>query len=482
MSFRLLVWNIQFFTKSRINDDSGASEQERTANQMRTLANLLYILSTVKQADPDVFVVLEVRSSQGDVGKLASGGGPDGLVYLLAQMRSMLSPNWYLVPPLRVNPREIHASSTYTEAVGVFWRNDRVNFTGPWWWPSASPNGPPIAPGQDPSKAGGYPSPWDTCVPGGAAFTRAPFLNAVNSDGKLVVLADPEKTNYARRPVLTTFQELGGMGRYIKLFSVHTKPTQARAALIQLGSMYPPLWQPANNQVAIFAGDFNLNLLKDTSAAEDHDLSMFQQDGHTLMPLYLVNNEYPPSVFYSRYAARPDLYLKQAVYDYAFVTYGTGAIPPNPASVVADRVSGVAAPGLPAFTSDMKLQLPALNTNMFPASKTVNIANSPGGASRQNEVTTITTNAAHGIMPGTFVTVAGVSDNSFNGDFQVVSVPGATTFTYAQKDAANSAAQGGGTVDVLPRLNAFRARWNFGHIGPPAGEGTSDHLPVFMLI
>jgi DNA-binding beta-propeller fold protein YncE len=66
------------------------------------------------------------------------------------------------------------------------------------------------------------------------------------------------------------------------------------------------------------------------------------------------------------------------------------------------------------------------------------------GAVRLANVVTITTTAAHGFAVGQTVTVSGVTDSTFFGSFAIVSVPTATTFTYAQ--TAADASSGGGTV------------------------------------
>lgn len=508
MPFRLLVWNIQFFTKKRIcNTEVTAPPAAKLNDDQRAFSNLFYILWTIRQADPDVFVILEVRSTQGStVGQLATGGGPDGLQYLLAQMRSQLSDQWCLVPPVRVNPRAIDdnlvsETATYTEAVGVFWRNDRVDFTGPMWWPKnssktgPSKTGPPIMPtGDQATLASTYPPPWDKVVPTGMVY--APCVITTKDGGKNPVILAKKTTTAGRRPVYTTFVERGGMQRTIRLFSIHTKPSEAADAMYQLDVMDSFFWKPGNNQVTLYAGDFNVNLLKNNRPTSQEALFQQFQDSplsdakRELIPLFQVSGAEPPSVFYTRSEAEPTLYLKQAVYDYGFVIYGTNARPndlPPVRAVVADRVAGVT-PGntLPSFTTDMWVSLEMLNWTsstsglpIYPPSRVTDIM--PNGAARQGGTTTITTKDIHGISPGDLVTVSGVAPVSFNGKFAVTSAPSLWTFTYQQKDNGNEAG-GGGTADALPRLNIFRSRLNYGHMAPPSGEGTSDHLPVFMIV
>ncbi len=71
---------------------------------------------------------------------------------------------------------------------------------------------------------------------------------------------------------------------------------------------------------------------------------------------------------------------------------------------------------------------------------------SGNGAVRAANVVTITTTSAHGLSPGQSVTIAGVSDTSFNGTFTITTVPSPTTFTYAQ--TAADATSGGGSVSA----------------------------------
>jgi LysM repeat protein len=87
----------------------------------------------------------------------------------------------------------------------------------------------------------------------------------------------------------------------------------------------------------------------------------------------------------------------------------------------------------------------------------VPIAAPATGAVRSAGIATILTTAPHGFAAGDTVTVAGVTDASFNGAFAVASVPDATHFTYAQQGAAD-ATSGNGTVAGPGTLNAIAAR------------------------
>lgn len=101
---------------------------------------------------------------------------------------------------------------------------------------------------------------------------------------------------------------------------------------------------------------------------------------------------------------------------------------------------------------------------MFTYSQTGANASSSGGTATSGStsasivttsVVTITTSAAHGFTIGQSVTIAGVSDSTFNGTFTIASVPAASTFTYAQSGTSTSS--GGGTATSLSPAVTIRA-------------------------
>ncbi|NBT25380.1 MAG: hypothetical protein EBT09_02215, partial [Actinobacteria bacterium] len=65
-------------------------------------------------------------------------------------------------------------------------------------------------------------------------------------------------------------------------------------------------------------------------------------------------------------------------------------------------------------------------------------------------VATITTSAAHGLVSGNTVTIAGVANNLYNGSYLVASAPSTTTFTFSKTNAnvASAAASGTATRSV----------------------------------
>jgi DNA-binding beta-propeller fold protein YncE len=68
------------------------------------------------------------------------------------------------------------------------------------------------------------------------------------------------------------------------------------------------------------------------------------------------------------------------------------------------------------------------------------------GASRAAGTVTITTSTSHALLVGEPVLISGVADASFDGVYDVVSVPSSTTFTYTQSASLASATSGGGSA------------------------------------
>jgi hypothetical protein len=105
-----------------------------------------------------------------------------------------------------------------------------------------------------------------------------------------------------------------------------------------------------------------------------------------------------------------------------------------------DRVSQVGPAAGPVSVADAPLE-PALA-----------IAAAPTGAVRASNVVTVTTTAPHGYAAGQTVTVASVTDATFDGTFLVAATPSASSFTYLQNGA--DASSGGGTATLVPQISA----------------------------
>jgi hypothetical protein len=112
---------------------------------------------------------------------------------------------------------------------------------------------------------------------------------------------------------------------------------------------------------------------------------------------------------------------------------------------------------------------PLTATSAFPANVSVTHTLSPvravidaAGASRNGTtgIVTITTTGSHGLNIGQSITIAGVTDPSFNGTFTIQDVPSPTMLTYAQAGA--TASSGSGTVTGLPLANIMLAQTSQG--------------------
>jgi hypothetical protein len=402
---RVLAWNIQWFTLSRIAPEIQPWHQGHADDADRAFANLRYIKSTVRQADPDVFVLVEARCTWGPLAELAPGDGPTALGLLLLHLRE-LSGQWCLVPPVRINPSELEPG--YTETMGVFWRNDRLRFLGPLVWPpnqagnAPSPTGPAVSPTQPSAQS--YPAPWDWAMPHGANVPLADKVAAAcvrfyTPEGQEVFF----NQSAFRRPVLTIFRERAGAQRLIRLITFHLPPnSNAQQALANLTDADPIFWQPAANEMTVLVGDFNLDLNGSVNASAAWDVLTHEHFRLIRPPLipapFPVLSRRSPTTYVSTSTATTDNYRRTACYDYGAVKYGSAPQAIVPA-VVAERVAGVpAAPPMPGFTYEMAYSL--------------------------NTIRQI--------------------------------------------------------ADEDERTEFFRRRWNYGHIARPSG--TSDHLPVFMVV
>ncbi|WP_437794675.1 hypothetical protein [Sorangium sp. So ce693] len=353
---KILVWNIKFFSLNRIKGQPFPDIKTRLDEAARAWASRLYITLTVKAAAADIFVVLEPRASPGTPGTLVDpdSGGPSGLIELLSHLRG-LDDNWFLVPPQRINSTRqdpVDKGSQYTECIGVFWRNNRVNFTGPW---ANTARG--IGPATTDVPAVPYDDPWKKVVPDGmSAAGRCLFFKGREE------LGFPDATS--RKPFLTTFTEVGGMTRTLWLFSIHNETHgKSDRATYALGKLP---FSPGEKTITLLAGDFNINLsAPDTSQAAS--LSALQegfgdqQEGFgDLWPPKMgtilgKGDVYQSTRVLSALEATPAAYHMPESLDFAFLNYTEGAEPDfTPSCQVVDRVAG--AP-YPPFITDMSVPL-----------------------------------------------------------------------------------------------------------------------------
>lgn len=78
----------------------------------------------------------------------------------------------------------------------------------------------------------------------------------------------------------------------------------------------------------------------------------------------------------------------------------------------------------------------------------------PTGAVRVSAISTITTQSAHGLVPGDMVFVQAVANTTFNGTWLVATVPTSTTFTYVQAGESD-ASSGTGYLDQIGRGDVY---------------------------
>ena len=386
---RLLVWNIQFFTLYRIADDrhivnkkTGKTVREPMISAMQSMLNLNLIVDTVRRANADIFVVIEVLSGQGAIGGLISGNGSQAVLYLLEQLRKQQN-DWCLVPLLRTVNQDHLASKTYTEGVGVFYRSANLDFIGPYVWPNAAPP-PGVEKVAVPAgvAAGAYPPPWNNCLPANNFYAgQARFFADVARTRELTF---PKP--YHRRPFLTRFNERAGQQRTITLLSVHTAPNnklanQGTATMTHIreiggdgdgktANAGPPI---AANEVVLVAGDFNINLLGSSTKQGGYDLFKFAgylrhfSPAHSSTTIRDVSRATP-------YVGASDYYSKPEALDNVLSKYGTTANGNRPAAngnpLVIDRVAGVT-----GFPSDMLRSLNYIVHTAKPISLFREIAN-----------------------------------------------------------------------------------------------------------
>lgn len=79
---------------------------------------------------------------------------------------------------------------------------------------------------------------------------------------------------------------------------------------------------------------------------------------------------------------------------------------------------------------------------VYPLNASGNVLATISTVTRTSNVVTVTTSSSHNFRLGYAVSIAGVSDSTFNGSFTISSVPSSTTFAYAQT-AANAGSSGG---------------------------------------
>ena len=276
---RILFWNINNFSLTKINDP---------ANPLMAQARQSYMRWVFETHPPDIIVIAEVTATGAasilDGIILAGGNGITGVLTLLADMRARMGPTWCLVPPLTLG------DEGFRELVAVFFNSATLEFTGPWIWtnhelpPPALGLSRSVAPG-GPSVRGNYPPPWFNGAGAPANTLPAALVNAMSPNNPAVpqnqCAAQYRFFNLAggelffptgrrgvpgpplhRAPFLTTFYDVAN-DKTINLYSVHTSPNTARQAVRNMADINGIV--PLANALTVIAGDFNLDTLDDAN-------------------------------------------------------------------------------------------------------------------------------------------------------------------------------------------------------------------------
>ncbi|MCP4262040.1 MAG: hypothetical protein GY774_31755 [Planctomycetes bacterium] len=299
MPTRILYWNIENFAINKINNPSirkrqrgsDMSEQDASHDRRNFIGHIL------AENLPDIFVVVEVEAGAVPVGPVLNGqlvrnSGEQGCMELLNTIRAWATAaippfagtSWSLVPPL------ISGAAGRAEGIAVFYRDDRLYFVGPYYWPAGAPPVPSNGPSVDRAAGanGPYPLPWGSnlapandCLPARAIPVASP-INAGQPENQLAgqtmfftpaipaIMAAPTPIRFPapdnKNPFLTSFYEIAAPNRLINLLSYHASPnkhpafpTQAQdgtAALAQIQEMTVGL----GANVGVIVGDFNVSL------------------------------------------------------------------------------------------------------------------------------------------------------------------------------------------------------------------------------
>jgi hypothetical protein len=109
------------------------------------------------------------------------------------------------------------------------------------------------------------------------------------------------------------------------------------------------------------------------------------------------------------------------------------------------------------------------------AGSTATISAAPTGAVRANNIATITTTAPHGLTTGQYVGISGVTDTTFNtatGVAALITVTGASTFTYANIGPPTTSGSGTVTLGITKTVGrSYQWAWenaNTTHVSAPS--------------
>jgi hypothetical protein len=282
---RILYWNLNNFSAPKVDVNqvwpANVLAQDRLTHiideVIRPLPQPLLPLPPNSPPPPDMIIIAEVYNRVREVGAPGCAINAlmrvgQGLRILRDEIRAALGPTWCLVPPLMLG------NQGQREGVAVYYDAATLQFTGPWvyawdaavgdnrgrpptaatvgnpaqytwWWLEGLPN-PALTPPLNMNRVWAAPlgagnvSEW--C---GAGQWRFWTLGGADID-----FPHPG----CRPPFYTRMQEIGGAGRILKVFTVHTSPGGSEfQATRNIGSITQLAVGPG--EVGVVLGDFNVD-------------------------------------------------------------------------------------------------------------------------------------------------------------------------------------------------------------------------------
>jgi hypothetical protein len=260
---KILIWNVEKFTISRLTNTTIRKEGQFTTRKVQV--DPAKVESYIQEVftggagganRPEVIAILELLTPKEPLGTLLAetSAGAQGMFRLLKLAKQWTQNDaWRLVPPLKLNPKKpvgIDTKWAQNEAIGVLYDSSRIAFRGPNVWNNNKSQGPTVA-GQPYGAVG---SAWrKDHITGGT--TNAGMVEYYDSANTAIKFDD----YHHRRPFLVDMQETYDKQRLIRLVFMHTSPgfheggTREMAKMTQLqpGSTGPP--------IVVCGGDFNVN-------------------------------------------------------------------------------------------------------------------------------------------------------------------------------------------------------------------------------
>lgn len=278
----ILYWNMQGLSTNRFLQ---AATEPTPATALFRQA---YFMTILQQTTPDIIALVEVSASN-QFGILDGTllWNPPSMNVLTAILQALQvgGQQWSLVPPLYVG------DGGFREGVAVFFRSDRLVFTGPFAFGQTPTRGGWNAPrGYDPTNppAGvqqiAYPGGWTGALPVAAVPAPGPLYNQGVAQDQLAAQFQVFDENgvelffpngrplgvgaaLSRSPYITTFYEPAS-GRNYKVCTVHTSPAATVYSVVgnlaNISALRPNtpagVAKPTvSSEHVVVIGDFNLD-------------------------------------------------------------------------------------------------------------------------------------------------------------------------------------------------------------------------------